>query len=263
MNKEDDFYVGYFPMPSRHRRFLKVLLSFMFPLILGLGFLIAKNQKLPGDGQGWDASGVSAMKIQTRLWTKPYGLARFQHKDGSIQTAILTSMIKSGVKKRIKGLGGKAVELTGVMIHKEGRFLFSILDAESAIRVLPAETLSHIPEDFSPVISLGENSLKGEIIDPKCYIGAMKPGGGKTHKACATLCIKGGIPPMFVVRDRFLRETFYLLLTEDGEPILESIIPFIGDLVQAEGKIEKWGDMFVYKLRPESIKRLPRNGERQ
>lgn len=256
MSHKKDFFVGYLPMPAKQRYFLKIFLPLLFLSILGFGFFISKNQKIPGNGQGWDPTGNSAITIQARLWTKPYGLARFKHKDGSLQTAILTSMIKFGVSERINTLDGKLVELTGIMTQKEGRFLFSILDDKKAIRVLPENSVSFIPNDFSPVIFLGKQSLKGEIIDPKCYIGAMKPGGGKTHKACAVLCLKGGIPPMFIVKDHFLKETFYLLLAEDGSPILESIIPFVGDLVQTEGVVEKWGDMLVYKIRAKTIKRL-------
>ena len=46
----------------------------------------------------------------------------------------------------------------------------------------------------APQVLADNVTLKGEIIDPKCYLGAMKPGGGKTHKACAMRCIAGGIP---------------------------------------------------------------------
>ncbi len=71
-------------------------------------------------------------------------------------------------------------------------------------------------------------TLKGEIIDPKCYLGAMKPGGGKTHKACAMLCISGGVPPMLVTRDANKQETFYLLTTDQGGVANELVLPFVG-----------------------------------
>jgi hypothetical protein len=41
----------------------------------------------------------------------------------------------------------------------------------------------------------------GEVVDAKCYLGAMKPGDGKSHKACATLCVTNGIPAMPVTAD--------------------------------------------------------------
>jgi hypothetical protein len=71
-------------------------------------------------------------------------------------------------------------------------------------------------------------TLKGEIIDPKCYLGAMKPGGGKTHKA-RHACISGGVPPMLVTRDASKQETFYLLTTAEGGLAGELVLPFVGD----------------------------------
>jgi len=48
-------------------------------------------------------------------------------------------------------------------------------------------------------VAMGERTLRGEVIDPKCYIGAMKPGGGKTHKACAE-CFS--IRPLLVLKQQ-------------------------------------------------------------
>jgi hypothetical protein len=49
---------------------------------------------------------------------------------------------------------------------------------------------------------LGVVVLTGEIVDSKCYFGVMNPGRGKVHRDCAARCIRGGIPPAFLVRDR-------------------------------------------------------------
>jgi nitrite reductase/ring-hydroxylating ferredoxin subunit len=51
----------------------------------------------------------------------------------------------------------------------------------------------------------------GPLGDPKCFARAMKPGDGKTHKGCAVLCLRGGIPAVFVAADRV-----YLLVDEAG-----------------------------------------------
>jgi hypothetical protein len=44
--------------------------------------------------------------------------------------------------------------------------------------------------------------VRGEIVDSKCFLGVMVPGSGKTHKDCASLCLRGGIPPALYVRDQ-------------------------------------------------------------
>src|SRR5690349_19376703 len=70
-------------------------------------------------------------------------------------------------------------------------------------------------------------SLRGEIVDSKCFLGAMRPGNGKTHKACAMLCIAGGVPPMFVTRDSAGREEYYLLAGPDGGPAPSDVVRFL------------------------------------
>ncbi|MDE0594963.1 MAG: hypothetical protein OSB65_06930 [Roseibacillus sp.] len=49
---------------------------------------------------------------------------------------------------------------------------------------------------------LGETTLKGEIMNAKCYLGGMNPGNLKAHRACAIHCIQGGIPLVLLLRDR-------------------------------------------------------------
>jgi hypothetical protein len=103
---------------------------------------------------------------------------------------------------------------------------------------------------------LGPATLRGEIIDPKCYLGAMKPGGGKTHRACATLCIRGGIPPMLVVRGSDASETFYLLTDPQGGPIVEPLVPYIGEPVRISGEVVQEEDLLIFRVDPASIGRL-------
>jgi len=60
---------------------------------------------------------------------------------------------------------------------------------------------SPIPEPYPMVDEVISSTFRdtllfGEIIDPKCYFGAMNPGQGKTHLSCAARCISGGIMPL-------------------------------------------------------------------
>ena len=62
-------------------------------------------------------------------------------------------------------------------------------------------------------------TLRGEIVDSKCFLGVMVPGAGRTHKECASLCVRGGIPPALFVRDRHGRSALLLLERLRGEPV--------------------------------------------
>lgn len=256
MNKEKTFFVGYLNLPKRYIKFLKFFLPISFLGMLLLSYTLAVYEKAPNKGIGWDPTGKTSVSIEARIFTKPYVLARFKYKNVS-KTAILTAMNKTGIKHRVKGLHNKLVKLTGIMTQYKGRFVFNILDSKDAIKIL--KTQSNIFKNFLKK-DLGFKTLTGEVIDPKCYVGAMKPGEGKTHKACATLCIKGGIPPVLLVKDQYassiFEERFYLLLDEKGNPVLDTILPFIGDQVKLQGRVFKWGDIWFYKMKKHSIKRI-------
>jgi hypothetical protein len=106
-----------------------------------------------------------------------------------------------------------------------------------------------------PPEHLGTVTLRGEIIDSKCYLGAMKPGGGKTHKACAALCLAGGVPPMFVTRGADGHETYYLLASPAGGPVESQLHGFVGDPVEISGEVEQVDDIRFLKANPAAIRR--------
>jgi hypothetical protein len=99
-------------------------------------------------------------------------------------------------------------------------------------------------------------ALSGEIIDPKCHGGAMKPGDGKAHKACATLCLRGGIPPVFLASNG----QRYLLVDEAGHALrddrLDEILPFVADDVEIRGMTARQGDVTLMMISPGAVRRL-------
>jgi hypothetical protein len=95
---------------------------------------------------------------------------------------------------------------------------------------------------------LGAVTLRGEVIDSKCYLGAMKPGGGKTHKGCAALCLAGGVPPMFVTRGTDGLETYYLLAAADGGPANDAVRDLVGDPAELAGSLENVEDVLLVRL---------------
>ncbi len=108
-----------------------------------------------------------------------------------------------------------------------------------------------------PVTSLGRRTLRGEIVDSKCYLGVMNPGFGKTHRACAIRCISGGIPPVLLVRsEKTGRATYYLLVGEDGEAVNEEVLELVALPVEIAGNVEKAGSRLVLKASPESYRLL-------
>jgi hypothetical protein len=101
---------------------------------------------------------------------------------------------------------------------------------------------------------ISKMTLQGEIIDPKCYFGVMKPGKGKIHRSCAVRCISGGIPPVLATTDKNNMAQYFLLTDLKGQPINEAVLPFIGKPAEIKGIVEKMEDWFILKINPDDIK---------
>ena len=79
----------------------------------------------------------------------------------------------------------------------------------------------------------------------------MRPGVGLAHKACANLCIKGGIPPVLVldqpVRAGGLETVFVLLSDMQGGAVGQELYDLVALMVRLEGALERHGDLLVLK----------------
>jgi hypothetical protein len=94
--------------------------------------------------------------------------------------------------------------------------------------------------------------LLGEIVDSKCFLGVMVPGSGKTHRECASLCLRGGMPPAFHVQDRDGRSSLLLLTGPLGESIGSAALRVAGEPISIRGSIERRGNWFVMRTDPAS-----------
>lgn len=99
--------------------------------------------------------------------------------------------------------------------------------------------------------------LAGEILDAKCWFGAMRPGYGKTHKSCAALCARGGLPLAFCqVGDCANGAQALLFLNEHGQAFDRTILPLVADPVLVEGRLIAAGDVLQVRAPLRAIRRL-------
>ncbi len=82
-------------------------------------------------------------------------------------------------------------------------------------------------------------TLLGEIVDTKCYLGAMKPGRGKPHRECASLCIRGGIPAALLVRTEGGQRHLVHLLNPQGQPLGRELLEWVGEPVEVWGTLRR------------------------
>lgn len=92
------------------------------------------------------------------------------------------------------------------------------------------------------------NTVVGEIVDTKCYLGAMKPGRGKPHRDCAALCIRGGIPAALLVRTTTGERELLHLVDLAGRPLGRELLDRVGQPVEVTGQLRRMDDRLFLAL---------------
>lgn len=254
--RTDEFYVGYLPLPRGIARELRWIIPLLLIGTVALGVIVTRGQRDPGPAV-WDDS--VARKFVGRVEALPYPHIRIAtgKPAAPVESLMLVEIGKFGGGQRAKPLAGKMAEVSGWLLERDGRRMIEMEPGDS-LQVHSATREGEAPAEPPParITSLGRMTLRGEIVDSKCYLGAMKPGDGKTHKQCATLCISGGIPPTLVTCDAAGARTYYLLANPDGGPLDESLLPFVADPIEVTGQAERRDDLLILQIRTSDIRRL-------
>ena len=228
MPPTDDFFVGYLRAPLRLARFVAVVAI----------LLLYREQEHRASGH-WDESGEVA--ITGTMVAHPYPVVQVAATaDRPAHAVLLVSEGKAGAPAGAAALDGKRVTVRGYEILRDGMTVLQ-LDQEPALETGAAADLVASQE-------LGPRTLAGEIVDAKCFLGAMVPGEGKVHKECASLCILGGIPPLFVTRDAEGKVTYRLLADRDGGPIAEAAAARAGEFITVSGSLRRVGAIEVFQV---------------
>ncbi|MFT5423261.1 MAG: hypothetical protein ACI89L_001035 [Phycisphaerales bacterium] len=247
-----EIYVGYLGLPRAHLSFLRIAIPMTLLFLLVVSALIANRAEPAGDA-AWDTTeqawtGVLQMQPYPVLFTEP-------DEDGH-SAWLLVELNKKGAHDRLAGFDGQAVQVTGYRLRREGRSMIELSPDDPATSpdeaVVPIQTFAPMADPPAQV-ELGVVTLSGEIVDGKCFLGAMRPGEGVTHKACATLCIRGGLPPMLATRnpDGSIR---MLLLSIDGEVALpEPMLPRVAEPVQVTGLLTRYGSLEILQTVPDAV----------
>jgi len=243
MAERPPIYVGYLPLPTGQRAFVVGLIALILLTGLAVTLLLATQQQPNGHAVWHDAS------LQTFTGTlvmAPYPMLITTDQDGQTQASLIVSEFKYGAKERLADLDQKRIELRGTRLERDGRNIIEIAQDPASIRetqgpITPWAQPSNPLGNMNQASQVSQVTLVGELIDPKCYLGAMKPGGGKVHRACAQLCLLGGIPPMFITRQADGSETYYLVTSTDGQAVtgklLDAVIDHVGIPVQITGEL--------------------------
>ncbi len=255
---KSDFYVGYMPeaapaFAKKSRRFVWVLLAIV-PLI-GLGLAVSQRGFPPAVFEFGTLT-----QIEGELVMAPVPLLRTLE-EGHIKHILLVGAGKMGAeytfadweKDNGVSLEGKRLVLNGTRIYHNGKMALELTEGVASIM----RYSESVPSSSPNVISLGEVSLKGEILDPKCALGVMNPAEGKPHRSCAIRCIAGGIPPMLRITNNKGETNYILVKGRDKKDVNASIIPYVADQIQICGRLVQQDDWLVLYSDPASeIQRL-------
>ncbi|MEZ4899005.1 MAG: hypothetical protein R2806_19335 [Saprospiraceae bacterium] len=243
MNHRDPFYIGW--QDTSPGRFLKNTVW-----VLGfLGALVAIGWVM---GQRPFGNGVFHYgKLRTFegvLVMKPAPMLKVPNGTGW-NSILLVGAGKHGAGATIEALwdileqplNGRWVALEGTLVEDDGKQVLELTKGVASFQGWLAQDTTYVAE----FRNLGWQKLAGEILDPKCAFGVMKPGCGKTHRSCAIRCISGGIPPVLRMQDARGNINYVLLVDQNGESLGDRIAPYVADQLYVCGELKQVDDWLV------------------
>lgn len=170
------------------------------------------------------------------------------------RAVLLSSMGRSGPEPSVLSHAGEIVTLRGNLLERGGRQMLEVGVVEAASVAADVESLLRAVRREP----MGRATLRGEIVDSKCYLGRMRPGAGRTHRACAQSCIGGGVAPILVTHEASAdgEERHYALEDDAGGSVRLELLPFVTEPVEISGAIERFADLYVVHVAVERLRRL-------
>lgn len=250
----DEFYIGWEvkAAPSTGKTTRQVVIVLLFLALLA-AVLLAVSQRMIGQSVfEWGTNKTFRGVLQTQPY--PHLLVpRPGNTDGLplFSTYYLVAPWKFGLNREaIVPLNGKSVTLKGTLIYRGSQTMVETkpewiqADKKAATVTLPQS------------ISLGRQTLIGEIVDSKCFLGVMNPGQLAPHRACAIRCISGGVPPLLLVRQEDGSAHCLLLVSSDGKLVNQQVLDRVAEPVQITGEVERQGDLLVLRADPATYRRV-------
>lgn len=250
MSNEDEFYVGYGPVPKKDRRFLLKAIPAGVLGLAGAGGFIGSRAASSGGG-AWETA--TPVTLKGCIGFHPYPVLWV---DGVGH--VIAGIGKVSADAYCKAFEGQNVEVTGVKIVRNDCFMLGV--AQGDIKALDRQ-IDTVP----PALHLNSVSITGEILDAQCFMGIMNPGYGRTHRACATLCIRGGQPVFFSIgvggggrssEAETCGGNGYLLTDAQGEKINDEILDHIAVPVAIDADLQKIGNLYRLVYKADSLRRI-------
>jgi hypothetical protein len=253
--KNNDFYIGWMPIaPPSYARFIKRAIVLLGILVILAAVLLATQQRkfsvakfefgqlsmVTGVYQDYPvpslkvASGLDIIGNRSFITVPLVGYGKFGAE----------GVIRKIEQERNVSLNKKEITVKGSLLYCDGKTILQVDGNDH-----PLIEIKSTPTSLTTTAKeLGNLTLKGEILDPKCYFGVMKPGQGKPHRDCAIRCIAGGINPVLYVRDQKGNANYYLLVGEAGSRLNDELKDYIGEPVSVQARAVRHDDWVILFL---------------
>lgn len=259
--KSEEFYIGWMPAaPKTIVHHVKKIIIAATIVVAVSGIVLAISQK-PFSSANFEFGKLT--EIKGIYFNEPVPCLKAVNGNDlfgnpSFITIPLIGFGKSGASGIISNmertghysLNGKELTMKGTLLYNDGKLLMQIDANDTFITHTGTMAGSNL---IPNAIEMGEETLHGEIVDPKCFFGVMKPGQGKPHKDCAIRCILGGIPPVLKITDEKGNENYCLLVTEQGKPINEVVKNFVAEPVTIRARAVMHDDWMVLYVKDNGI----------
>ncbi|MDJ0841515.1 MAG: hypothetical protein QNK37_33720 [Acidobacteriota bacterium] len=250
-HEDKEFYVGYTEKaPPGIAKYVRLHVILMLLAVAATSLVLVMSQRPPDPGvfefgtyrnfEGW-------------IVEEPFPMLRMERPGRAYQSpthSLYTLVVfgKFSANNAVKGLNGKKVRLKGSMIYRDDQIMLEVSDD-------PIEVLEDpgFPKDDLFGRDLGKITLAGEIVDSKCFLGVMKPGNLKVHKACAVRCISGGIPPALVVKDKEGNARYFILVSPEGRAMNKEVLDMVAEPVRVTGKAVGYDNLTLLYTDPRDI----------
>jgi len=255
MNDSDEFYIGWEAKAAAGiGRTVRKAVVAVLALVLLASVVLAVSQHMIGAsvfewGTRKTFSGILQAQPYPHLLVPRPGKA-----DGlpSFSTYYLVAPWKFGLNpETIAPLDGKSVTLKGTLIYRGNQTMIEV--QPGTLQVTSSRSAGALPQ----TIELGRQTLVGEIVDSKCFLGVMNPGQLAPHRACAIRCISGGCPPILLVRQQDGPPIYFLLVSTNGEPVNKQVLDLVALPVAITGDVERQGELLILRADPADYRRIP------
>ncbi|MDH3224876.1 MAG: hypothetical protein OEO23_14240 [Gemmatimonadota bacterium] len=246
---QGDFYVGYVEKaPSALGRWLRAVATATLTGAVLIGLFIGIGQRqLPeaafdyGVRTAWSGYLVS----------DPFPALLTRDNGGQVARVHLVAAGKHGADEAVTPYLGQWVTLTGTLIHRGSQRMLELEPAS-----ITADLSQPPPPPMEPVQDLGVHDVEGEVVGSKCFLGVMNPGSGTAHRACARLCLLGGVPPMLAVTKPDGSVEGWVLAGPDGGDPQDVWLDFAAEAVAVTGRVVRVGSTTFLHADPLNIRRL-------